>query len=189
MSTAAIILSIVYVIVLTSYTVPRSIGLEPKDSSSPPRRLGIASVYGLTQGVMAILGMLLGSLMGYLFASMGRYMVFAMMLVVTLRMFLDSMRVLKGKMLFTFSSNWGFLLLALLSGMNTFLMTIFGPLFLPFGRWFYVIVSVAAFLWAFFTLGITYSPKAMKNVSFVEFSASVFMLVIALLYMFSDILQ
>ena len=57
---------------------------------------------------------------------------------------------------------------------------------LPFGRWFNVFVAVAGFLWAMATVGVDYSPKVMRRVAFITFSASVFMLVIAMIVLFGD---
>ena len=72
---------------------------------------------------------------------------------------------------------------------NALLMSLMGPTFvpeMPLGVWFFPAVVVAGFLWAFFTVRAEYSPKLVKRVSFLEFSASVFMVVIAMLYMFTD---
>ena len=116
-------------------------------------------------------------------------MVFAMMLVIAIKLFVDSMRVLKGKMLYTVSTEWDFILLSILAAMNTLIMALVGPYFLPFGWWFVAVVVVAGFLWSFFTVRIEFTPGLLKKMSFIEFSASVFMVVIAILYLFTDLMR
>ena len=111
------------------------------------------------------------------------------MLVVAVKMFVDSMKVLKGKMLYTVSTEWDFVLLSILAAMNTLIMTLVGSYFLPFGWWFFVAVAAAGFLWSFFTVRIEFNPSVLKKVSFIEFSASVFMVVIACLYLFTDLMK
>lgn len=187
MDAPAIIFSVIYIVALTESVVPRSTSLEPKTEYRFGHRLLVALVFGLTQGLMAVSGSLLGGLFDHMFLYIAPYMVFAMMLVVAVRMFLESLRIVKGKMLFAFSSNWGFLFLAVISAMNTFLMSLFAGTFLPFGKWYHVFVSVAGFLWAIATVGISYSPQVMKKVAFVTFSASVFILVVAIVYLFGDL--
>ena len=116
-------------------------------------------------------------------------MVFAMMLVVAVKMFVESMKILKGKMMYTVNNDTELTLLALMSALNTFLMSLMGPYFMPFGKgWYMLVVIVAGFLWSFFTIRIPFEPKMIKKMSFIEFSASIFMLVIAILYLFTDLI-
>ena len=189
MSTAAIIISIIYVIALTTSIVPLAVGLEPKGIGTPARRVVISLVFGATHALMALIGYLLGTLVDYLFGDTLRYLVFAMMIIVAIKMFIDSMKVLKGKRLYSFTSNWGFLLVAILTSMNTLLMGIVGPGFMPFGDWYYLVLAGIAALWTILSIRVPYGPKMLRNTSFIEFSGSVFMLVIAILFMFTDLMQ
>jgi hypothetical protein len=79
-------------------------------------------------------------------------------------------------------------LLTILAAFNTFLYSIVSVFYAPFGKWFFVAVTVAGFLWALFTVRVEFAPGIIKKVSFVEFSASVFMVVIAILYLFTDLI-
>ena len=187
MTTTAIIISILFILCLTSPVVTRSVGLL-KEDDKPAQKFLIPLVFGITQGVAAVLGYNLGQLMAHLFAYVAEYMVFVMMLVVAVKMFVDSMRVLKGKMLYTVRSDWDILGLSVLAAMNTLLMSLMGFCFMPFGLWFMLAVVVAGFLWAFFTVRIEFNPGVLKKASFIEFSAAVFMAVIAILYMFTDLI-
>ena len=149
-------------------------------------------IFGLSQGVMTVVGFYLGKLMCHLFIpEIAPYLVFAMMIIVAIKMFIDSMRVLKGKMLYTVRNDWDFILLSVLAAFDVLLMSLTGPFFvteLPLDYWFFPAVAVAGFLWAFFTARITYNPGVMKKMSFIEFSASVFMVIIAILYLFTDLI-
>ena len=150
--------------------------------------MALPLIFGATQGIMAVLGMLVGKAITYLFDAVGHYLVFVMMLVVAVKLMVDAIQILKGKRLYTFTSDWGFLLLSIVASINTFLMALMSDFFLPFGNWFFLFVAVAGFLWSYFTVKIQYSPKIMKTMSFFEFSESVFMLVIAVLFMFTNLL-
>ena len=68
-------------------------------------------------------------------------------------------------------------------------MSLMGPYFMPFSGWFALAVAAAGFLWSFFIVRQDFEPKMLKSVSFLEFSASVFMVVIACLYLFTDLMK
>lgn len=187
MSTPAIILSILFVLCLTSGVVTRSVGLVAADDK-PARKFVIPLMFGISQGLAVIIGYNIGRLFAHTIEYIAEYVVFAMMLVVAVKMFVDSMRVLKGKMLYTVSKEWDFILLSILPAMNTLLMSLVGSFFMPFDYWYPVVVAVAGFLWSFFTIRVNFTPGIIKKVSFIEFSASVFMVVIAILYLFTDLI-
>lgn len=191
MITIAIIINVVFVFCLTSGVVTRSLGMVRSDDK-PSLRYTIPMLFGISQGVMAVAGYYIGKLVAHLFVDeFAPYMVFAMMLVVAFRLFIDSMRMLKGKMLYTVMKDLDFILLSILAGFNALLMSLMGPFFIPsfpLGVWFFLAVVVAGFLWAFFTVRAEYTPSLAKKVSFVEFSTSVFMIVVAVLYLFTDLI-
>jgi len=188
MTATSIVIGILFVLCLTASVVSRSVGLVRTDDK-PSQKVWIPVMFGLSQGIMALLGHSLSRLMAHLFTYIAEYMVFVMMLVVAVKLIVDSMRVLKGKMMYTVSKESDILLLTVIAAFNTFLYALVSVFFAPFGNWFFVAVVVAGFLWAFFTVRIEFKPGMIKKVSFVEFSASVFMLVIALLYLFTDLMK
>ena len=192
MSTAAIIINIIFILCLTSPVVTRAVGLVNADDK-PSRKLWIPLIFGLSQGVMALAGYYLGKLVCHLFVDeFAPYLVFLMMLVVAVKMFVDSMRVLKGKMMYTVKSDWDYILLSILAAFDVFLVSLTGPFFLselPLGNWFFPAVAVAGFLWAYIIVRITFNAGVMKKMSFIEFSTSVFMVVIAILYLFTDLMK
>lgn len=188
MSTSAIILSILFILCLTSGVVTRSVGLVKSDDK-PSQKVWIPAIFGLSQGIMALAGYTLGRLMSHLFTYIADYMVFVMMLVVAVKLFVDSMRALRGKIMYTLNSDKDMLLLSILAAFNVFLYALVSVFFMPFGIWFFVAVTMAGFLWAFLTVRVDFTPGIVKKVSFVEFSASVFMVVIAILYLFTDLMR
>ena len=187
MTTVAIILHVLFILCLTSSVVSRAVGLVKADDR-PSQKIWIPVMFGLSQGVMALLGHSLSRLMSHLFTYIAEYMVFAMMLVVAVKLFVDSIRALKGKMLYTLTSDKDVLLLTIIAAMNTFLYALVSMFFVPFGIWFFPAVVLAGFLWAFFTVRIDFTPGIIKKVSFIEFAAAVFMVVIAILYLFTELM-
>ena len=188
MTTTSIIISILFILCLTSPVAPRSMGLIKSDDQLA-QKIWIPITFGISLGIMAILGYYVGRLISHLFTYIADYMVFAMMMVVAVKMFVDSMRVLKGKMMYTVVKEGDIILLSVLAAFNTLLMSLMGPYFRPFGGWFALAVAAAGFLWSFFIVRQDFEPKMLKKVSFVEFSASVFMVVIACLYLFTDLMR
>jgi len=189
MTASAIVIGIIYVLALTTSIVPWAVGLEPKGESTTSRQVLVALVFAATQALMALIGYLLGMMVGYLFGDLLPYVTFGMMLIVAVKMIIDSMKVLKGKRLYSFTSNWGFLLLGILSSMNTLLMSICCQGYMPFGTWYFLALAVASFLWAWPSVRTLYTPKMLRVTSFVEFSGGVFMVVIAVLYLFTDLIR
>lgn len=187
MTSSAIVIGIIYVLALTTPVVPLAVGLEPKGESRLSRQVLVSLVFAATQALMAFGGYLIGKMIDYLFGDLLRYLVFAMMLVVAAKMFVDSMKVLKAKRLYSFTSNWGYLLLGIVSAMNTLLMGICDSGYMPFGNWFFLVVAAAGFLWSSVSVRIPYTPEVLKKTSFIEFSGAVFMLIVALLFLFTDL--
>lgn len=187
MTTASIIISIVFIICLTAPVATRSVGLITADDK-PLRAWLIPMMFGVNQGLAAMLGMGLGRLFAHMITYIAEYMVFAMMLVVAVKMFVDSIRILKGRMLYTISNDTQLALLSIISSINTMLMSLMGSYFMPFGNLFIVAVTVAGFLWSFLIIRREFTPGMIKKLSFIEFSASIFMLIIAILYLFTDLI-
>ena len=186
MTASTIVISIIFVLCLTSSVVTRSVGLIKSDDK-PAQKIWFPVTFGLSQGIMAILGYNLGRLIAHLYTYIAEYMVFAMMLVVAIKLFVYSMRVLKGKMMYTVVKETDIILLSILAAFNTLLMSLMGPHFMPFGWGFPVAVAIAGFLWSFVIVRQDFEPKMLRKLSFIEFSASVFMVVIAILYLFTDL--
>lgn len=188
MTTPAIIISILFVICLTVPAGTHSLGLVKADDK-PSQKWFIPLFFGVYHGVFVMLGSFLGGLFAHLITYIAEYLVFAMMLVVAVKLFVESMRILKGKMMYTVSNDTQLALLAFMSAINTLLMSLMGPYFMPFGKgWYMLAVIVASFLWSFLAIRIPFEPKIVKKASFVEFSAAVFMAVIAILYLFTDVI-
>ena len=189
MTTTAIILNILFILCLAVPAGTHSLGLLKSDDK-PSQKWFIPLPFGVFQGVSAMFGNALGKLFAHLITYIAEYMVFAMMLVVAVKMFVESMRILKGKILYTVSNDTELTLLALMSAINTLLISLMGPYFMPFGKgWFMLAIIVAGFLWSFFAIRVSFDAKMVKKMSFIEFSASVFMVVIAILYLFTDLLK
>ena len=188
MTPSSIIIGIIYVLALTTSIVPWAVGLEPKGESTASRQVLVALVFAATQALMAFVGYLLGKMVGYLFGDLLRYVTFGLMLIVAIKMMIDAMKVLKGKRLYSFTSNWGYLLLGVVAGMNTLLMGVCSQGYMPFGNWWFLVVAAAGFLWAWPSVRTLYTPKMLRTTSFVEFSGAVFVLVVAVLYLFTDII-
>lgn len=186
---SSIIIGIIYVLALTTSIVPWAVGLEPKGESTASRQVLVALVFAVTQALMGFIGYLLGKMVGYLFGDLLEYVTFAMMLIVATKMIIDSMKVLKAKRLYSFTSNWGFLLLGVLAGMNTLLVSVCSQGYMPFGNCYFLALAVAAFLWAWPSIRILFTPKMLKTTSFLEFSGAVFLILVAILYLFTDLVR
>ena len=189
MTPAAIIIGIVFILAQTTPVVTVALGLEPKGKSVFSRQFMAALVFGAAEALMAFLGYLFGRWIAPMYGDHLPYFVFAIMLIVAVKMIVHAMKVLKAKYLFSFTSFWGFLLLGVFAAVNTFMMGICGDGYLPFGYWYFLAVAVAGFLWAIKAVQKEYSPILMRASSFIEFSGAVFLIVIAILYLFTDLVR
>ena len=187
MTTTSIIISLLFVLCLTSPAATRSVGLV-REGDKPAQKIIIPLIFGISQGLAVFVGASLGRLMAHLYTYIAKYLVFAMMLVVAVKLFVDSMRMLRGKMLYTVNSETEIIMLSLLAAMNTLLMSLMGPYFMPFDYWYILIVAAAGFLWSFVMVRTEFNPGMIKKLSFIEFSAAVFVAVIAILYLFTDLI-
>lgn len=189
MTTTAIIIGILFTLCLTSTVAARSVGLIKADDK-PSQKWLVPLVFGVSQGLMALFGYFVGRLVSHLFVEeFAPYLVFVLMLVVAVKLFIDSLHILKGQMLYTINKEWDFILLSIMAAFNVFLMSLTSFCFMPFGQWFFLIVAAAGFLWSYFIVRADFTPGIIKKLSFIEFSAAVFMLVIAILYLFTDLLK
>lgn len=188
MTPSAIVIGIIYVLALTTPVVTVSIGLEPNSQSKFSRQLLAALVFGTMEALMAFMGYLFGRWIAPMYGDLLPYFVFAIMLIVAVKMIVHSMKVLKAKYLFSFTSFWGLLLLGFFAAVNTFMMGVCGDGFLPFGHWYFLAVGIAGFLWALNAVRKEFSPELMRASSFIEFSGAVFMLIIAILFLFTDLI-
>ena len=188
MTAPAIIIGIIFVLALTTPVVTVSIGLEPKSQSTLARQLLAALVFGAMEALMSFLGYLFGRWIAPMYGDFLPYFVFAVMLIVAVKMIVHSMKVLKAKYLFSFTSFWGLLLLGIFAAADTFMMGVCGDGFLPFGYWFFLAVGIAGFLWALNAVRKEFSPELMRASSFIEFSGAVFVLIIAILFLFTDLI-
>ena len=188
MTTTSIIISILFVLCLTSPVATRSVGLVRADDKTSQKFL-TPLVFGISQGLMAFIGFYLGKLVSHLFVDeFAPYVGFVMMLVVAVKMSVDSMRILKGRMLYTVSKEWELILLSLMAATNTLLTSLISFCFMPFGQWFFLAVAAAGFLWSFAMTRTDFTPGMIKKLSFIEFSSAVFMAVVAILFLFTDLI-
>jgi hypothetical protein len=189
MTTVAIILHVLFILCLTSSVVTRAVGLVKADDK-PIQKIWIPAIFGLSQGVLALLGYGIGSLIDHLITYIAEYVVFAMMFVVAIKLFVDAIGAMKGKILYTINKEIDIILLSILAAINTFLYSLVSVFFAPLGiTWFFVAVTLAGFLWAFIIMRKEFSPGMIKKVSFIEFSAAVFMVILAILYLFTDMMK
>lgn len=188
MTTPAIIIGIIYVLSLTTPVVTVALGLEPKGQSTFPRQLLAALIFGVTEALVAFLGYLFGRWIAPMYGDFLPYFVFAIMLIVAVKMIVHSMKVLKAKYLFSFNSVWGIVLLGVYAAADAFMLGVFGDGYLPFGHWYFLAVGVLAFLWAFNAVRKEFSPVLMRASSFIEFSGAVFLILVAILYLFTDLI-
>ena len=188
MTPSEIVIGIVFVLALTTPVVPVSIGLEPNSQSKFPRQLLAAVVLGAMEALMAFLGYLFGRWIAPMYGDALPYFVFAVMLIVAIKMIVHSMKVLKAKYLFSFTSFGGLLLLGVFAATDTFMVGLCGDGFLPFGYWYFLAIGIAGFLWALNAVRKDFSPELMRASSFIEFSGAIFVLVVAILYLFTDLI-
>jgi len=183
----AIIIFLVYVASVTTSLVPAVAGLSLNDDTMA-KKLLMSFCFAAVQAIIAVLGYGIGELFIYMVNPFANYVVGVLLLFVAAKMVYDSIQVLKGKRLYTAMSNIDVLLIAVMASLNTFMASLVTPIINPMGKRMLLAFLVAAFGWAFVFVNIKYTPKMLKTTAFFQFSGGVFMVVVAFMYMFGNLI-
>lgn len=163
------LLNILFIIALTSPVAVASTVLgmkgimpgEDKNNSSCAaewgRNLVFALVLALAQGVMYILGDLLGSTFMHLMESLSKWIVFALCFSIFYRMLMNTLKIRRGDNLYFVQNPKQLILLSIALGVNAFIAGMMTEFYEPFSNLTPCVIAGVAFLWSLISMTMPFS--------------------------------
>ena len=112
------------------------------------RKLMLALILALGQGVMYSLGDLLGGTFMHLVAIQPKWIVLAICIMIFYRMFMNTLKIKNGANLYFVETNKQLILLSIAVGVNSFIAGLMAEYYMPFQNLTPYLLIAAAFVWS-----------------------------------------
>ncbi len=179
--------SILFIAALAYNTFPLALGLN-RDRRNPHwLNVLLAITFGLLQGVMYHLGALLGDTFMYLFVIRYKWVVFGILLAVSIRMLFEAFKIRKGERLFSFDNYIKFFIMTIAAGINTLIVGMTAMHFQPLDLLTPSFLVFFGFGWSIAGVSMNLSRVNILLSSLIQMIASIIIFVIALLYLFTNL--
>ncbi len=152
----------------TAFNIANNEQLTVNNESNIGRNLLYALILSLGQGVMYVLGSLLGGTFMHLMERLASWIVLALCFSVAFRMLIDTLKIRNGENLYFIQNKKQSLLLSIALGINAFivgLMADFMPLFQNMTP--YILIG-AGFIWSLISMAIPFSKMKLTLNSFLN---------------------
>ena len=121
------------------------------------RKLIYALILALGQGVMYVLGSLLGGTFMHLLEKLSHWIVLALCFSISFRMLLDTLKIRNGDNLYFVQSTKHLLLLSIALGINSFIAGLMTEFYEPFQNITPYLLAGCAFVWSIISMIIPFS--------------------------------
>ena len=132
------------------------------------RKLMFAVILALGQGVMYILGSLLGETFMHLLTNISKWMVFALCFSIFYRMLMSTLKIKNGSNLFFIETKKQIILLSVALGVNSFIAGLMTEFYLPFQNLTPYLLMATAFIWAIASMAVPFSKMKLTLNSFLN---------------------
>ena len=112
------------------------------------KKLMFAFILALSQGVMYVLGDLLGGTFMHLMARQSKWIVLAICIMIFYRMLMNTLKIKNGANLYFIETKKQLLLLSVAVGVNTFIAGLMADFYMPFQNLTPYLLMAAAFVWS-----------------------------------------
>lgn len=180
------LLYILFIIAVAYNTFPLALGLNRDHRNPHWMNIILASAFGLAQGLMYQLGILLGDTFMHLFVIRFKWVVFGILLAVSGRMLMEAIKIRKGARLFSFDNYIKFFMMTVAAGINTLIIGMTAMYFQPFGELLSLLLIIAGFLWSIAGISMNLSRTNILLSSAMHSVASAIILIISLVYLFTN---
>lgn len=159
------ILNILFIIALTFPVAVASTAFSKIDNEqlainnvqSFGRNLMTALILALGQGVMYVLGSLLGGTFMHLLERISQWIVLALCFSIYYRMLINTLKIKKGENLYFIQTKKQLLLLSIALGINSFIAGLMAEFYLPFQNVTSYVIMAVAFAWSVVMMLIPFS--------------------------------
>jgi|GEM_PF-829415 putative Mn2+ efflux pump MntP len=175
-----------FIAALAYNTFPLALGLNRDHRNPHWLNMILAATFGLLQGVMYHLGALLGDTFMYLFVIRFKWVVFGILVAVSIRMLLESVKIRRGARLFSFDNYIKFLIMTVAAGINTLIAGMTAMYFQPFGALMPLLLVIAGFSWSIAGVSMNLSRINILLSSALHLASSIAIFIVALVYMLTS---
>jgi putative Mn2+ efflux pump MntP len=181
-----IALYILFIIALAYNVFPLALGLNRDRRTPHVINVFHALIFGLIQGIMYWLGIILGSTFIHLLEEQQNAVVLGLLVAVSVRMAIESFKIRKGERLFSFDNYVKFVVMGVAAGINTFIIGMTAPYLSPFGVLMPFLLVIAGFAWSIAGISMNLSRKNIILSSLLHLLGSIYLFVFGLIYFFTN---
>lgn len=181
-----IALYILFVLALSYNVFPLALGLNRDRRNSHLLNVFHALVFGLIQGIMYWLGVLLGGTFMHLLEDSQKIVVLGVITAVAIRMVLESLKIRRGERLFSFDNYVKFAVMGIAAGINTLIIGMTASYLSPFGNLLPLLLVIAGFAWSIAGISMNLSRNNIILSSLLHLVGGIYLFIFALLYFFTQ---
>lgn len=181
-----IALTILFILALAYNVFPLALGLN-RDRRTPHLvNVFHALIFGLLQGILYWVGVLLGDTFMHLLDQQQKLVVFGILAAVGVRMFLEALKIRRGERLFSFDNYVKFMVMGIAAGINTMIVGMAASYYTPFGMLAPLLLVAAGFAWSIAGISMNLSRKNIILSSLIHLVAGIYLLFFGLLYFITN---
>lgn len=174
---------ILFILALSYNVFPLALGLN-RDRRTPHLvNVFHALVFGLLQGIMYYLGILLGETFMHLFTENFRLVVFGILGAVSVRMFIEAFKIRKGARLFSFDNYVKFVIMGIAAGINTLIIGMTASYLSPFESLMPVLLVAGGFAWSIAGISMNLTRKNIILSSLLHLISATLIFIFGLLFL------
>lgn len=179
-------LTILFILALAYNVFPLALGLN-RDRRTPHLvNVFHALIFGLLQGILYWVGVLLGDTFMHLLDQQQKLVVFGLLAAVGVRMFLEALKIRRGERLFSFDNYVKFMVMGIAAGINTMIVGMAASYYTPFGFFAPLLLVAAGFAWSIAGISMNLSRKNIILSSLIHLIAGIYLLFFGLLYFITN---
>lgn len=175
-----------FILALAYNVFPLALGLN-RDRRTPHLvNVFHALIFGLLQGILYWVGVLLGDTFMHLLDQQQKLVVFGLLAAVGVRMFLEALKIRRGERLFSFDNYVKFMVMGIAAGINTMIVGMAASYYTPFGIFAPLLLVAAGFAWSIAGISMNLSRKNIILSSLIHLLAGIYLLFFGLLYFITN---
>lgn len=179
--------NILFILALTCNVFPFALGLNKDNQTSTKVNLFYSLCLGLLFGILFWTGSLLGSTFMHVLNKYVYIFVFAIFLMISIRMIVNAYKVRKGTTIFYIENFKTLFIISIVSGMNAFMIALGADYFSNWGFYLPVGIVLGAFVWSIIGALLPVTKINVLITSFALSISSVIIFVLGIVYLVSSI--
>ncbi len=180
------VLYILFILAISYNVFPLALGLN-RDRRTPHLvNVFHAAVFGLLQGIMYYIGILLGDTFMHLLEENYRFVVFGILTAVSVRMFIEAFKIRKGARLFSFDNYVKFMIMGIAAGINTLIVGMTATYLTPFAGLMPVMLVAGGFAWSITGISMNLTRKNIILSSLLHLNSAIFIFIFGIIFLLTQ---